>query len=117
LAVLSSTDTLLAELAKYFLLQNQYKIILINAGDYPGVRDRNGKVISLITKSNYSEVEAALGLSHSVDVTGGMKKKVEEFLAISSLGIDCWIIDGNIPDNLVHAVLEKPTSGTLIREF
>ncbi len=112
-----STDTLLAELAKYFLLQNKYKIILINTGDYPGVRDRNGKVISLITKSNYSEVEAALGLSHSVDVTGGMKKKVEEFLAISSLGIDSWIIDGNIPDNLVHAVLDKPTSGTLIREF
>ncbi|KAF3890508.1 MULTISPECIES: isopentenyl phosphate kinase [Nostocales] len=112
-----STDTLLAELAKYFLKQNQDKIILINAGDYPGVRDRKGDVISLITKSNYCEIETALGLSHSVDVTGGMKKKVEEFLAISSLGIDCWILDGSIPENLVRAVLGKPTSGTLIRAF
>lgn len=54
---------------------------------------------------------------HSVDVTGRMKKKVEEFIAISSLGIDCWIIDGNIPNNLVQAVLGKPTSGTLIQAF
>lgn len=111
-----STDTLLAELAKYFL-QKKSKVLLINAGDYSGVHDQNGEVISLITKSNYSEIEAALGLSHSVDVTGGMKKKVEEFLAISSLGIDCWIIDGNIPDNLVQAVLGKPISGTLIRGY
>jgi isopentenyl phosphate kinase len=58
-----------------------------------------------------------LGKSKSVDVTGGMAKKVEEFLTISSLGIDCWIIDGNIPGNLASSVLGAPTLGTLIRAF
>jgi isopentenyl phosphate kinase len=109
-----STDTLLAELAKYFHSQG-LKVRLVNAGNYPGVRDHNGQVLSHITPTNYSQIKAFLGQSESVDVTGGMAKKVEEFLAVSSLGIDCWIIDGNIPGNLAQAVLGQPSLGTLIR--
>jgi len=108
-----STDTLLAELAKYFHSQG-LEVRLINAGNYPGVRDQNGQVISHITPSNYSQIKAFLGQSASVDVTGGMAKKVEEFLDVSSLGIDCWIIDGNIPGNLAQAILGQPILGTLI---
>ncbi|MBD2432034.1 MULTISPECIES: hypothetical protein [Fischerella] len=44
-----------------------------------------------------------------------MAAKVETSLAISSLGIDCWIIDGNLPGNLTQAVLGKAALGTLIR--
>ena len=110
-----STDTMLAELAKYFHLQHKFKVRLVNAGNYPGVRDKDGQVLSNITQANYPQIKAFLGKSESVDVTGGMAKKVEEFLAISSLGIDCWIIDGNIPGNLAKAVLGAPTQGTLIR--
>ncbi len=110
-----STDTLLAELAKYFYLQHKFQVRLVNAGNYPGVRDKDGQVLSNITPANYSQIKVVLGKSESVDVTGGMAQKVEEFLAISSLGIDCWIIDGNIPGNLAKAVLGAPTQGTLIR--
>ncbi|MDZ8052691.1 MAG: isopentenyl phosphate kinase [Aulosira sp. ZfuVER01] len=110
-----STDTLLAELAKYFYTQEKFKIRLINAGNYPGVYDQKGQVISHITHANYPQIKGFLGASKSVDVTGGMFKKVEEFLSISSLGIDCWIIDGSIPGNLANAVLGKPSLGTLIR--
>lgn len=110
-----STDTLLAELAKYFYLQHKFQIRLVNAGNYPGVRDHNGQILSSITQANYSQIQHLLSKSESVDVTGGMAKKVEDFLAISSLGIDCWIIDGNIPGNLVKAVLGVPIQGTLIR--
>ncbi|MDF5710613.1 MAG: isopentenyl phosphate kinase [Nostoc sp. S4] len=109
-----STDTMLAELAKYFYLQHKFRVRLINAGNYPGVRDQNGRVFSNITQANYSQIQPFLSKSESVDVTGGMAKKVEEFLAISSLGIDCWIIDGNIPGNLVKAVSGVLTQGTLI---
>jgi isopentenyl phosphate kinase len=110
-----STDTFLAELAKHFYSQGKYKIRLISAGNYPGVLDRNGQVFSTITKNNYSLVKTALGPSDAVDVTGGMAKKVEEFWTVSSLGIDCWIINGNIPGNLTKAVLGKSPAGTLIK--
>jgi isopentenyl phosphate kinase len=109
-----STDKLLAELAKYFHNQG-LKVRLVNAGNYPGVRDEHGQVLSHITQSNYSQIKPSLGQSESVDVTGGMAKKVEEFLAVSSLGIDCWIIDGNIPGNLAQTVLGQPSLGTLIQ--
>lgn len=109
-----STDTLLAELAKYFYLQHNWKVRLVNAGNYPGVCNYDGQVVSQITQANYSQIKAVLGRSESVDVTGGMAKKVEDFLAIASLGIDCWIIDGNIPGNLVSSVLGTPNQGTLI---
>jgi isopentenyl phosphate kinase len=110
-----STDTLLAELAKYFHKQGKFHIRLVNAGNYPGVYDRDGHVISHITQANYSQIKAFLGNSQSIDVTGGMARKVEEFLSISNLGIDCWIIDGNIPGNLANAVLGKSALGTLIQ--
>ncbi|MBE9206301.1 isopentenyl phosphate kinase family protein [Nostoc sp. LEGE 06077] len=110
-----STDTLLAELAKYFHIQGNYQVKLINAGNYPGVYNQYGQVIPQITPANYFQIKAFIGKSESVDVTGGMTQKVEEFLAISSLGIDCWIIDGNISGNLVKAVLGQPTLGTVIR--
>ena len=112
-----STDAMLAELAKYFYLQDKFKIRLINVGNYAGVYDQEGQVVSNITQANYSQIKPFLGKSKSVDVTGGMAKKVEEFLTISSLGIDCWIIDGNIPGNLASSVLDTPTLGTLIRAF
>ncbi len=111
-----STDALLSELAKYFHLQGKYQVMLVNAGNYPGVLDQNGEVISHITTANYSQLKAGLGKSESVDVTGGMGGKVAEFLAISSLGIDCWIIDGRLPLNLANAVLGNPTLGTLIKK-
>jgi isopentenyl phosphate kinase len=112
-----STDTLLAELAKYFYSQGKFQVRLVNAGNYTGVLGEDGQVLSNITQANYPQIKAALGESESVDVTGGMAKKVEEFFAISSLGVDCWIIDGNVSGNLARAVLKKPTQGTLIKAF
>ncbi|WP_256973063.1 isopentenyl phosphate kinase [Nostoc sp. T09] len=110
-----STDTLLAELAKYFHKKQKFQIRLINAGNYPGVYDQKRQIISNITQANYSQIKAFLGESKSIDVTGGMSRKVEEFMSISYLGIDCWIIDGNIPGNLANAVLGNSPLGTLIR--
>ncbi|MBD2495893.1 isopentenyl phosphate kinase [Nostoc sp. FACHB-280] len=110
-----STDTLLVELAKYFHVQGNYRVKLINAGNYPGVYDQNRQVIPEITPANYTQIKAAIGKSESVDVTGGMIQKVEEFLAIADWGIDCWIIDGNIPGNLFKAILGQATLGTVIR--
>lgn len=110
-----STDTLLAELAKYFYLKEKLRVQLINVGNYPGVYDKDGQVISEITQANYPHIKNFLGESKSIDVTGGMLTKVEEFLAIANLGIDCWIIDGNIPGNLTKAVLGQQTIGTVIK--
>jgi isopentenyl phosphate kinase len=110
-----SADALLAELAQYFHTQHKFHIRLVNAGNYPGVYDQDGNVISHITPANYSEIKAFVGNSKSIDVTGGMAKKVQEFLSITSLGIDCWIIDGNIPGNLTNAILGKTAFGTLIQ--
>lgn len=108
-----STETLLAECAKHFHNQG-WKVRLINAGNYPGVCDHHGQVITHITPAYYPLIKAFLGNSKSVDVTGGMANKVEEFLAVSSLGVDCWIIDGNIPRNLANVVLGYSSLGTLI---
>ncbi|WP_238553662.1 isopentenyl phosphate kinase [Fortiea contorta] len=108
-----SSDTLLGELAKYFHRQ-ELQVRLINAGNYPGVCKQNGQVISHITPVNYGQIKTFLGQSESIDVTGGMAKKVAEFLTVASLGIDCWIIDGNIPGNLSRTVLGQSCLGTLI---
>jgi isopentenyl phosphate kinase len=110
-----STDRLLADLAKYFHTKEKFLVQLINVGNYPGVYDHNGQVIPEITQANYPQIKGWIGESKSIDVTGGMLRKVEEFLAISHLGINCWIIDGNISGNLANAVLGNSALGTVIR--
>ncbi|MHC5829936.1 MAG: amino acid kinase family protein, partial [Nostoc sp.] len=46
-----STDVMLAELAKYFYLQGKFKVRLINVGNYAGVYDQDGQVVSNITQA------------------------------------------------------------------
>lgn len=53
----------------------------------------------------------------SMDVTGGMRRKVREGLRIASLGIDVWLVNGMYPDRVMDVLRGrgKDTIGTMIR--
>jgi len=51
----------------------------------------------------------------SKDVTGGMKRKVEEATKISKMGINVFLVNGNKPERIVNAVKRKKFYGTLFR--
>ena len=49
------------------------------------------------------------------DVTGGMKRKVEEASKISKMGLKVFFTNGNKPARVIQAIKEKKFEGTLFR--
>ena len=52
---------------------------------------------------------------NSMDVTGGMTRKVQEATKISKFGLDVFFVNGNKPERIVKAANGKKFEGTLFR--
>jgi len=52
---------------------------------------------------------------NKMDVTGGMKRKVEEANKIAKLGISVFFVNGNKPERIVKAVKNREFEGTLFK--
>lgn len=50
-----------------------------------------------------------------MDVTGGMKRKIEEATKISKMGLKVFFVNGNKPDRIVKAVKKSKFEGTLFK--
>lgn len=115
-----STEEIFAHLAPRL---RPARIIL--AGEVEGVLTADpasgvaGDVIPLITRANLADVEAALGGSRGVDVTGGMATKVREMVALAERveGLrEIHILSGLQPGLVRDALLrEDVAEGTRIR--
>ena len=51
----------------------------------------------------------------SMDVTGGMKRKVEEAIKISKMGLKVFFVNGNKPHRVVDAIQKNKFEGTIFR--
>lgn len=52
---------------------------------------------------------------NTMDVTGGMTRKVEEATKIAKMGINVFFVNGNKPERIVKAVNNRKFDGTLFR--
>ncbi|MCH8323912.1 MAG: gamma-glutamyl kinase [Thaumarchaeota archaeon] len=59
--------------------------------------------------------EKPLIIKSSKDVTGGMKRKVDEATKISKNGMNVFFVNGNKPERIVEAVKRKKFHGTLFK--
>lgn len=81
--------------------------------DFPARR----KMASEITPENYADVVGSLQGSESVDVTGGMRHKVERALSLAEeTGISTQIVNGLAEGRLKEAMLGKKVSGTVVHK-
>lgn len=51
----------------------------------------------------------------SMDVTGGMSRKIKEAFSISKTGIDVFFVNGNFPKRITNAINGKSFEGTIFR--
>jgi isopentenyl phosphate kinase len=110
-ATILSTDLLFKKLAER-LNFNGHKVSIIHAGDYDGVLDKKNQAIKEINAENLASI-TSLKSTQNVDVTGGMKKKVEEMVSIAKLGITSQIINGTVAGN-IYKTLQGENLGTKI---
>lgn len=108
-----SSDTL----AVYLAVQLQASRVLL-AMDYNGVFDRDpaskeSKKIDVMTRDQLMLLEHSK--TRGTDLTGGIKKKVEELFKLSYHGIEAEIIGGKNKGYLKRALLGERGLGTLVR--
>ena len=108
-----STDTLFSYLAKQ--LKKEYEVKkIIHIGTTDGVLDKEGKTISEIHHD--TNLKEEVGGSEGIDVTGGMRFKVQQSQELAKEGIETWIIDGTREGELIRAVRGDSVHGTVIRK-
>lgn len=109
-----SGETTLNEIGIY-LSKKGFKVNkIIQVGETNGVYDNEGNTIPSINKKNWKKIERFVFKSTNIDVTGAMKHKIENALSVSSKGIETWITNGIIPNELFNAMHGKNLHGTII---
>lgn len=86
-----SMDRFLVDLAIFFKNKNYEVEKVIFVGTTAGVVSRVGTTIKKITKNNFSKIREVFYKGKGIDVTGGMKYKVEQCLRLTEEEIDSYI--------------------------
>lgn len=110
-----SGETILNELGFFFVKQGFKIDKIIQVGQTDGVYDKKGNTVPLINKDNWEETKDYLFKNKVADVSGGMKHKIENALAIARVGISTLLINGNRVNELSGALSGKNVRGTIIR--
>jgi len=110
-----SGETTLNEVGIYLMKKGFRVNKIIQVSKTNGVYDDKGNTIPSINKTNWKTMEKYMFKETSVDVTGGMKHKIENALLIADKGIKTWIANGIIPNELFHALNGRNIQGTIIQ--
>lgn len=104
-----------------YIAENLKASRVVMAVDVPGIFDsdpkknKDAKLVKEIYSSNIDQIKE-IGTSGSTDVTGGMKRKLNELLRLAKVGIESEIVDGTEPEILKRTLLGEKGLGTIIKE-
>ncbi len=109
-----STELVFDFLVGYYLKKNWSIKKIIHIGEVEGFLDSQQQLIPEITPHSWSDLQKNLRITQGIDMTGGMKLKIEESLKLCHQGIDTHIISGLRAQNLSELLLEDKLRGTHI---
>ena len=64
----------------------------------------SGRPMAEVKRSDLPLIESAIGGSAGIDVTGGMKGKLDELLDLADMGISSMIFNASKEGNIVRAL-------------
>lgn len=109
--------TILSTEAIFFHLAQHLPVTTIMLlGEVDGVYDASGTVIPQITPKTLAEFDQAIGGSYGTDVTGGMRSKVQEMIALVTQypHLQIKILSGLVEGRLEAALRGDMVVGTVI---
>lgn len=77
-------------------------------------KDEEAELLPKITPENWREIKDSLSTGAAPDVTGGMRRKVEELLKLPEIGVEAQIINATKPKTLKKAIKGDKSLGTRI---
>lgn len=110
---IASTEDILQALSQTLFF---HRVIMVS--DVPGVLDDDGKIIPIINRDNFKSVSNYITGSNGIDVTGGMRTKVEQLYRLIHEGYikSAYIISCNHDTReLENALFGSPEKGTIIK--
>lgn len=113
-ASICSTETALAAVADALRTDGWRVRRCIWLGATPGVLAADGGVLERVSPADADWLrDVAVGAT-AVDVTGGMRHRVDAALGLARAGIPSWIGDGTAPDALIRLLRGVNVPGTLV---
>lgn len=98
-----------------YLIKKGYRVNkIIEVGETSGLLDSEGNTIHVVNNKNWNKLSSFLFKTKKMDVTGGMKHKIEEALELTEFGVETILIDVGLNDQLKNAILGRKVAGTRI---
>jgi isopentenyl phosphate kinase len=113
-AVIVSTERLFALLAEALPKVGYPVRRILWLGATAGVHDRSGRLLPQLDPAAFAREHSAIVGAQGVDVTGGMRHRVETALALSARGISSLIANGEVPGLLAAALAGETVPGTQV---
>lgn len=114
-ATICSTEALYRALVPALGSRGHFVQRIVWLGQTDGVYDSNGDTIAEISTQDLAVVLEGLAGAAGVDVTGGIRHRLETAGVLAEQGIGSWIGNGKRPGALVEALRGETRHGTLIR--
>lgn len=112
------SSEILLNLIAFYLKKKGFTIHkIIQVGKTDGIYDASGNTVPIITKKSWTTIKSYIHKHPAIpDVTGGMKHKVEQALTMTKYNIKTWVINGNIPNQVIRILNNHSVKGTLIQK-
>jgi isopentenyl phosphate kinase len=116
-----SSETVIVELAKAIRevdTEMQVEKVIVACGlegVLLNVEEPGSGIFKVIDSSNIESVHASLRDHDGVDVTGGMRHKVQRALELARMGVETLIVNGGEQGRLEAALKGEDVVGTLVR--
>jgi isopentenyl phosphate kinase len=113
-ASILSTETLFMVLIRRLLEAGRRIDEVVWLGETEGILDSSGQLVREIGLENGSELMKSVGGAAGIDVTGGMRHRLETALCLAGMGVPSRIADGRVPGLLRAALSGEVVAGTVI---
>lgn len=114
-AAIWSTERVLVELASALGERGLIMAVVHWLGTTAGILDDAGETLPMVSTTTLSMARAAAGSSAGVDVTGGMRLRLDTAWKLAQRGVRSWIYDGRVPGALEEALMGRQPLGTEVR--
>ena len=113
-ASICSTEALFLALVPALASRGRFVRSVVWLGETDGVLDPTGEVIPRLETDEVGTVAQTVVGASGVDVTGGLRHRLETVETLARLGVASWIGNGLTAGNLVAAVQGRATTGTRV---
>ncbi|MFN7962820.1 MAG: isopentenyl phosphate kinase [Thermoanaerobaculia bacterium] len=113
-AAIASTETVFSALAQQLPRRRWVVRRMVWLGETAGIYDREGRTIPTLSTTSIPRLLMGLSGASGVDVTGGVRHRVETAARLAKRGITSWILDGREPGLLAQALAGEEVPGTVV---